>query len=530
MYKGLLTGILILLMSMGQVLFCQISPGDLARPHAHLEGMSNCTQCHELGEKVANEKCLACHTELKSRVDQNKGYHSSSAIKGKECIQCHSDHHGRNFQLIRFDTETFDHTLAGYTLEGAHAKKECAGCHQKKYIESPEIKKKEMTYLGLNTACLSCHEDYHQNTLSKDCFTCHSFDAFRPAPKFDHARSDYPLTGKHQEVECSKCHKLITKNGKEFREFSGIAYENCTSCHKDVHNNRFGQNCIQCHSEVSFHVIKEISSFDHSKTGYFLEGKHKFVDCKACHKTAYTDPLKHDRCADCHADYHQKQFAGPQGTPDCADCHTVDSFQGSLFTIEKHNAGKFPLNGAHLATPCFVCHKKQERWSFRDIGLKCIDCHQNIHEPYLDKKYYPEATCESCHGESRWSEVKFDHGTTKFALQGAHVRQTCRACHFSQGADGKVVQRFAGLGNDCTSCHKDAHYGQFEKEGVTDCTHCHAFENWKAEKFDHNTARFKLDGAHQKVACKECHKPVQLADATYILYKTDKLRCEDCHK
>ncbi len=56
----------------------QISPGDLAAPHAHLEGMSNCTQCHILGEKVSNEKCLACHKELKKRIDLQKGYHSSS--------------------------------------------------------------------------------------------------------------------------------------------------------------------------------------------------------------------------------------------------------------------------------------------------------------------------------------------------------------------------------------------------------------------------------------------------------------------
>ncbi|HSG67212.1 MAG TPA: cytochrome c3 family protein, partial [Bacteroidales bacterium] len=83
--------------------YSQLSPGDLAAVHAHLEGTTNCTQCHVLGDKVSNEKCLDCHREIKARIDQNKGYHSSGEVSGKDCFECHNDHHGRNFQIIRFD-------------------------------------------------------------------------------------------------------------------------------------------------------------------------------------------------------------------------------------------------------------------------------------------------------------------------------------------------------------------------------------------------------------------------------------------
>ncbi len=168
--------------------FSQISPGDLAAPHAHLEGMSNCTQCHILGEKVSNDKCLKCHSELKSRIDQQKGYHSSSVIKGKECVSCHSDHHGRNFEIVRIVYDKFDHDQTGYELLGAHAKKECKDCHKPEFITDQEVKKKKKTYLGLGTECLSCHPDYHQKTLSTDCASCHTFEAFKPASKFDHSK------------------------------------------------------------------------------------------------------------------------------------------------------------------------------------------------------------------------------------------------------------------------------------------------------------------------------------------------------
>ncbi len=81
----------------------QISPGPLSQPHSQLEGISKCTSCHDLGDKVSNTKCLDCHKPLKARVVQNKGFHASREVKGKDCITCHSEHHGLKFESIRFD-------------------------------------------------------------------------------------------------------------------------------------------------------------------------------------------------------------------------------------------------------------------------------------------------------------------------------------------------------------------------------------------------------------------------------------------
>jgi hypothetical protein len=508
----------------------QISPGDLAAPHAHLEGMSNCTQCHILGEKVSNDKCLKCHSELKSRIDQQKGYHSSSVIKGKECVSCHSDHHGRNFEIVRIVYDKFDHSQTGYELVGAHAKKDCKDCHKPEFITDMEVKKKNKTYLGLGRECLSCHSDYHQKTLSADCASCHTYEAFKPASKFDHSKAKYKLLGKHQQVECLKCHKIEELDGKKSQKFKGIPFETCTNCHKDVHENQFGQNCTQCHTEESFHSIKEMKNFDHSKTNFKLEGKHQLVNCVSCHKTKYTDPIKHDKCSDCHVDYHNKQFAKQGISPDCNSCHNSNSFVGSSYTIENHNASSFQLQGGHLATPCFACHLKEKKWSFKNIGKRCVDCHKDIHESLMSVKFYPENACEYCHKVEKWSEINFDHSKTNFELAGAHKKQSCRSCHFIRENESKITQRFTGLPASCINCHKDNHNKQFEKEGITDCKSCHDFENWKTVKFDHNTARFKLDGKHQNVACYKCHKPIQTDQLTYIQYKMEDIRCEACHK
>jgi hypothetical protein len=180
----------------------QISPGDLASPHAHLEGISNCTKCHVLGNKVTSEKCLTCHNEIQERITIQKGYHSSPEVKGKECFECHNDHHGKNFQLIRFDTAKFDHKLTGYSLSIPHNKIKCEDCHNVKFITDQRLKTKKSTYLGLKQECLACHTDYHQKTLSTNCLTCHNADAFKPATKFNHEDTKFRLKGKHISLDC----------------------------------------------------------------------------------------------------------------------------------------------------------------------------------------------------------------------------------------------------------------------------------------------------------------------------------------
>ncbi len=522
--------IYILLISylLGGNCMAQISPGELSSVHSHLEGISNCTKCHVVGEKLSNSKCLDCHKELKVRIFQNKGYHSSVEVKGKECASCHSDHHGKNFKIIKFDEKTFNHNLTGFNLTGAHSKKACKDCHNFKHIKIQSIKNKKFTFLGLTTDCKNCHEDYHQKTLSENCSNCHDANAFKPATKFNHTRSSYQLTGKHKTVECIKCHKIETKNGLKFQIFKGLQYSKCTNCHVDVHKDKFGQNCTQCHTNESFTVNKQLNNFDHSKTKYILEDKHLTVNCKLCHKQKYTTPLKHDKCTDCHKDYHLGQFAKNGISPDCSACHNHKGFVNSLYTIEQHNKSVFALQGAHNAVPCFDCHKKTEKWQFREIGKKCVDCHKNIHADFISKKYYPENDCQICHSNNSWNEIKFEHSKTNFELKGVHKLQTCSSCHFKINSDGLKVQKFANLSVNCSNCHIDKHYKQFEKEGVTDCNRCHEFDNWKAVKFNHNNTAFKLDGKHEKVECKKCHKPTEINKINYILYKIS-VKCESCH-
>lgn len=523
--------LLFMLFILGNSLNAQISPGDLAEVHKHLEGMANCTQCHTLGEKVSNEKCLDCHKEIKERIDSQKGYHFSDEIRDKACAECHNDHHGRKFEIIRFDKNNFDHKLTGYELLGAHKKKLCDDCHKPEFIIDEQVTKKTFTYLGLGNTCLNCHEDYHQNTLPLDCNQCHGNEAFSPAEKFDHNNARFALRGMHKEVNCIECHKTTERNGIKFQEFTGLQFANCTACHNDVHENQFGADCKKCHTEQSFNVIKDINVFNHDLTNFKLEGMHQQLDCKTCHKSKYTDPVKHARCTDCHDDYHKGEFVSQGVNIDCAVCHNVNGFNQFTFTIEQHNEGAFALEGAHLATPCFACHLKppDERWKFREIGINCADCHEDIHRDIIDPIYYPERDCKRCHDVNIWSEVAFDHSLTNFALEGAHASQRCRSCHFRESESVDNTQVFSDLSSVCVNCHSDNHYGQFETNGITDCKKCHTFNNWGIGNFDHSITRFPLDGKHENVACADCHKNAETDGIVYVKYKFEDIRCEACH-
>ena len=589
-------------------LYSQLSPGPLAEPHSHLEGMANCTQCHDIGNKVPNSKCLACHVEIDELLQANRGLHSHSSVKGNECASCHNDHHGKKFEMIRFDEDNFDHSTAGYDLEGAHATIECRSCHQSDFISNPEIKQRENTYLGLDQQCLSCHDDFHQGTLANDCKSCHGMDGWRPANLFDHNDANYALKGAHIDVACVECHPMKVRNGQDYQEFvglvfndcvachddphsnnlpgtctqchtetsfnnnsrlnyfnhsltnfdlkgahgnlncfechdqesnprlmfqdkSGIDQNNCVACHEDVHEGKFGQSCTDCHTEESFFILKDMSLFNHGLTDFPLEGLHENVDCKSCHEDRYSEPLDHDRCMDCHDDYHEGVFTAANSNSDCLDCHSVfEQFSFTSYGFEDHQSAAFKLDGAHMATPCFACHLSEEKWVFRDIGITCNDCHEDVHAGYISEEFYPDNDCTQCHETNTWTQINFDHSRTDWTLEGKHEAVDCRLCHIDESETGDLIQEFEGLSQSCTSCHINIHGDQFAVEGLTECSRCHHSESWKPDLFNHDSTAFKLEGKHAEIECRECHTQTLIIDEIERTdFKIEKFECIDCH-
>lgn len=528
----------------------QLSPGKLHHSHAHLEGLKNCTSCHELGEQLSARKCLDCHVLLAERIDAGEGLHSRS--DQEDCAVCHIEHHGEDFALIHWPDgrDAFAHAQTGYVLEGKHGGVACRDCHRGRNIPDPEPllargKVLQHTYLGLSRDCLACHGDRHRGQFGTTCSDCHSLEGWSPATGFSHDRARFALTGRHRTVACASCHRRANAEDESGRVvYRGIAHERCTDCHRDVHAGRFGAACTECHNTVSWESTSP-AAFDHTRTAFPLRGRHVELACKSCHRPgAPKAPLVHARCDDCHPDFHRGALAGRAEWTACESCHDESGFSPARFTLEQHQATRYPLRGAHLAVPCRSCHQPAEAGTntatLRLVydSTRCADCHTNPHRGEVDT-YLAEGSCEACHDMARWSNLSFDHSRTEFALHGRHRQIACRGCHGRETAGGGAESlQLRGITRTCEQCHDDPHRGQFARAAAssldpavtTDCGRCHTPIDWLAEKFDHDRdSRFPLGGGHEDVPCQNCHLPEQQAGKEFVPYRPLGSACADCH-
>jgi len=535
----------------------QISPGKLARGHAPLEGSGRCFDCHVSGEGPSPEKCLACHTLLRERVRAKRGLHARPEYA--DCKTCHMDHQGPDFDLVYWGKEgrpAFDHALTGHALEGKHRGLACESCHQTRFNRLGDRaagKASERTFLGLGTACASCHEDAHQGTrfATRECTGCHSVQGFKPVARFDHAVTGFPLSGSHGPLACEKCHQgeppakappATASAGAARRVLRATKGRECASCHGDVHAGKLGVNCASCHGTASWRGgagKRDGTSFDHDRTAYRLEGRHSSVACASCHPPRRSLRVKHERCTDCHTDRHDSQFARRADGGRCESCHDVNGFAPARFAFDDHQKSRYPLEGAHRAVPCDACHRRVSPQSlppaggrvFRFAGTRCADCHADPHRGEVDR-HLPKGGCEQCHRVEAWSALSFDHGTTPFPLTGGHDQRTCKDCHprVDKGTPRERV-RLAGLSAECASCHDDPHAGQFAAaSSQVACERCHTTTDVRASRFDHNRdSAYALDGAHAKVGCAACHPTETRAGARVVRYKPIGKACRDCH-
>lgn len=463
-----------------------VSPGKLAEPHSEVSGLRNCTKCHTLGQRgIGNDNCLACHEPLRNRTEKEVGLHAR--YQSQSCSDCHKDHFGVDFRLVRFEPEAFEHADSGYELSGAHTKLGCRECHQPLYMvdEATRRWKSERgalrtTYLGLGAECLGCHaaDDPHEEQFApRGCLDCHAEVGWEGAERFDHASTRYRLTGRHRTVACSDCHRPVRhSSGKPFTLYAEIEFSNCTSCHRDSHDGALGAGCRTCHSTSGWRQIKDPSfedTFDHAKTGFTLAGAHAEATCASCHAASvatpeirltyqrgterftYARPLVED-CTSCHRDYHDGVFADRRGGALCDDCHGEVEWLPTSFGIARHNEeASYQLTGAHVATPCVACHLDPElghdRVTFRFADNACVSCHAEDN-PHGDQ--FEDVACSSCHVTESFRSVVFDHTETRFPLDGEHSSVPCVACHEQVAQDdGSVLTRFKPLGTDCKDCH-----------------------------------------------------------------------------
>jgi hypothetical protein len=522
---------------------------------------------------------------LGPRIQAGKGLHGKITNDKRNCESCHREHQGRAAALVDWGAagkKGFDHRRTGWVLKGEHAKADCTKCHEKRLITWPvavKLLESRQTMLGVDQACESCHFDEHRGQQKEDCEYCHNETKWKPAPGFDHSTTDYPLRGKHAKVKCEKCHtsqKDDVKHGfpapknETFLKFAGLEFANCTDCHKDPHDNRFGQRCTSCHTVDGWNNIHNASKERefHEKTRFALKGAHLETECQACHgpfpgQAAKFKGLKFDACTDCHADAHEGQMARGGKSPLCTECHSVDAFVPAKYGLTEHGKTKFALEGAHMVVPCDGCHEptpallkrvpapvlaetrrkhrkelfSQATFEFSKPTDACDSCHLDVHNKQFQDK---PGGCTTCHQAAAFEKLKFDHQKdSRYPLTGKHQKVVCDKCHFVPAGDkdqvnGRAVVHYRPLEQKCAACHADPHAGQFAKVKNTsaDCESCHSTDDFKQTKFKHEPpfTDFVLEGQHARQKCDACHVKVKVTPTLEaVRYKPLPQKCEGCH-
>ena len=481
-----------------------ISPGDLVESHKKYE--NECAKCHlSFNKSQQNQLCLDCHKEIKSDVQKKRGLHGNNkAILDDDCKYCHTDHVGRKTEIVIFDENNFDHSLAGYNLEGRHKNLACFDCHNKK-----------KKFREASPSCNSCHkeDDYHQKKLGDKCENCHSEKSWKKT-KFDHSKTDYELKLSHEKVFCLDCHP--NQNYKD-------TPTQCNYCHQlqDVHEGQLGTKCDKCHQSGKWNK----NHFKHDKVSKFkLKNLHKTTSCFSCHVNGnYKKELK-SKCVSCHIgdDIHNGIYGKK-----CNNCHSDKEWKNGKFNHNKKS--DFKLEFVHKEVKCQSCH--QTKINLDEARSLCFDCHEpdDIHNKNLGEK------CDQCHDQRNWIlDIQFDHDISNFPLNGLHAIVLCDGCHKSNDYQLKK--------SSCYDCHKkdDSHKLALSP----DCSVCHSANGWLNWSFDHTKQTdYPLRGTHQEIECGGCHKikvnrikDIELSNSCVSCHKEDDVheekfghRCENCH-
>ncbi len=482
-----------------------VMPGKLITGHAKYE--DKCEKCHESFSKTDQSYlCRACHDDIEKDLKKKKGFHGKSKIvKNRPCKSCHTDHIGRNKDVVGLDKETFNHNQTDFKLNGKHLLLKCESCHKKgkKHRQAPG-------------ECYDCHknDDAHKGKLGKKCHKCHSESGWKKI-KFDHDKTDFPLKGKHEKASCESCHPDNRHKDTP---------KKCYACHaiNDAHKGRYGKQCQKCHKEDDWSE----PYFDHNKkTKFKLRYRHTKVLCDSCH-THKTGSIfkKHPgkQCIACHRD--DDKHRGKNGKK-CQKCHSEKGWKKTSFNHDRDT--DFKIKGRHKKLKCTACHPSEKRK--KKLKTDCYSCHRfdDVHKGKQGRD------CGKCHVEKGWDKIiRFNHDLSDFPLLGQHSIIPCEECHFDNV--------FNNTSSRCASCHQkdDAH----KKTLGTMCERCHNPNGWKLWRFDHNSeTKFKLEYSHKGLKCGACHKDemeahVEQSPTCVVCHVKDDVhggqfgnKCDQCH-
>lgn len=245
------------------------------------------------------------------------------------------------------------------------------------------------------------------------CASCHGTASWSDV-RFNHDRTGFPLTGRHQRAPCKSCH--VT-------DFKTPLTRTCSGCHRDVHAGDLGVRCESCHDTADWR-----SRFDadaHRRSNFPLFGAHAALPC-----------------VECHAEARERRFT--RATVDCASCHQNDTARTRGTAVDHDRPDR-----QWDTRTCSECHGplrfSPARMPEHDLfpissgphaGIGCLACHSSLQVMTAPGRPTGTAACTACHEH----QCTTAGGVTETDREHANVTgyqcqdQRCYGCHQPVGA------------------------------------------------------------------------------------------------
>jgi hypothetical protein len=266
--------------------------------HAQMVRFSGgCETCHHFTPPSAEHPaCKECHPTTIEHEDI-----AQPGLKGayhRNCMSCHQD----------WDKDTACEVCHERKVEG-----QTAPVHVESHYQRLElIELIEFSTSAEEGPTVPFHHRNHSELYERDCSEC------------------------HQEQSCTRCHVQGEQPHPMGEPADRNLHDTCFECHHE-------ERCDDCHGRDPDDL------FQHSDTGWALQGPHTGLNCRACHG---------------------ERGAFMKLTPVCDTCHHGD-WNPDLFDHAMTGATLDEVHGE----------------------LECEDCHEN--------GTGPQNSCEGCHDDGR---------------------------------------------------------------------------------------------------------------------------------
>ncbi len=314
-------------------------------------------------------------------------------------------------------------------------------------------------------------ESPHGSGLRIKCKECHSPEGWHLDSEkyaFDHNKTDMPLEGQHQAVNCRSCHPTLVFSDAE---------TDCFSCHTDIHNQTVDMDCGRCHTSKSW-IVENIIDL-HRYSRFPLHGPHRMAHCAQCHPSSsslFFEPLGVE-CIDCHMkDYQAASQPNHQlgaFSLECLDCHLVTAF---TWGGSGYDHSFFPLTQGHALFECSRCHMGSD---YANISSVCESCHQDDYLATTNPGHLAldiSTNCEECHTTMPgWKPADFPiHDQLFPVFSGEHRNEW----------------------NACSDCHTNS-----SNYSIFSCLDCHEHNQTKMDDKHSDEADYQ----YNSMACLDCH-------------------------